>query len=109
MTSLASQQSVKSRRPAWLTRSVVGIGLASLFSDLSHEMATAVLPFFLAQQIAASSFVLGLIEGLSDGLASYFKLIGGWWTDRTGKRKPVTVIGYTLTAFATSSLAFANS
>ena len=93
----------------WLTRTVLGIGLASLFSDLSHEMATAVLPFFLAQQIAASSFVLGLIEGLSDGLASYFKLIGGWWTDRTGKRKPVAVIGYTLTALATSSLAFANS
>jgi len=69
-------------------------------------MATAVLPSFPAQQIAASSFALGLIEGLSDELASYFKLIGGWWTDRAGKRNPVAVIGYTLTASATSSLAF---
>jgi MFS family permease len=93
----------------WLSRTVLGIGLASLFSDLSHEMATTILPLFLAQQIAASAFSLGLIEGLSDGLASYFKLIGGWWTDRTGRRKPIAVVGYTLTALATSSFAFATN
>jgi len=32
----------------WLNRTVVGIGLASLFSDWSHEMATTVMPAFLA-------------------------------------------------------------
>ena len=96
-------------KSSWLTRSVLGIGLASLFSDLSHEMATTVLPLFLAQQIAASALALGLIEGLSDGLASYFKLLGGWWTDRVGKRKPIAVLGYTLTALATSSFAFATN
>ena len=28
----------------WLNRTVIGIGLASLASDWSHEIATAVLP-----------------------------------------------------------------
>jgi len=28
----------------WLNRTVLGVGLASLFSDWSHEIATAVLP-----------------------------------------------------------------
>ena len=35
-------------RRRWLNRTVLGIGLASLFSDWSHEIATAVLPTFLA-------------------------------------------------------------
>jgi MFS family permease len=96
-------------KSAWLTRSVLGIGLASLFSDLGHEMATTVLPLFLAQQIAASAFALGLIEGLSDGLSSYFKLVGGWWTDRSGKRKPLAVVGYLITALSTSSFALARN
>jgi hypothetical protein len=34
--------------PSWLNRTVVGIILATFFSDFSHEMATAVLPLFLA-------------------------------------------------------------
>jgi MFS family permease len=101
-TSYRSQKS-------WLTRTVLGIGLASLCSDLSHEMATTILPLFIAGQIAASPFALGLIEGISDGLASYFKFLGGWWTDRTGRRKPVAVAGYTLTALATSSFALATN
>jgi len=32
----------------WLNRTVLGIGLASLFSDWSHEIATTVMPAFLA-------------------------------------------------------------
>ena len=109
MTSIANQQLLKSGRHPWLTRTVLGIGLASLFSDLSHEMATAILPLFMAQHVGASAFALGLIEGLSDGLASFFKLLGGWWTDRTGRRKPIAVAGYTLTATAVSGLALAQS
>jgi nucleotide-binding universal stress UspA family protein len=40
---------VQARRPVrpWLTRGVLAIGLASPFSDLGHEAATAVLPLFL--------------------------------------------------------------
>jgi hypothetical protein len=34
--------------PRWLNRTVLGIGLASLLSDWSHEIATTVLPAFLA-------------------------------------------------------------
>ncbi len=32
---------------AWLNRTTLGISLASLLSDISHELATAVLPAFL--------------------------------------------------------------
>ena len=46
----------------WLNRTVLGIGLASLFSDWSHEMATTVMPAFLATMGVAASWV-GLING----------------------------------------------
>ncbi len=93
--------------PRWLTRGVLAIGLASFFSDISHEMATTVLPAFLALEIRATPLALGAIEGVADGLASFFKLVGGWWTDRLGRRKPVAVSGYVVTTLATASFALA--
>ena len=59
-----SDESNPSRR--WLNRTVLGIGLASLFSDWSHEMATTVMPAFLAT-MGVAAFWVGLIEGVSDG------------------------------------------
>ena len=53
----------------WLNRTVLGIGLASLFSDWSHEIATTVMPAFLAT-MGVAAFWVGLIEGVSDGLAA---------------------------------------
>lgn len=93
----------------WLSRSVLAIGVASLCSDLSHEMATTILPVFLATEIGATALALGAIEGIADGLASYFKLVGGWWTDRVGRRKPVAVSGYLVTTVATASFALATN
>jgi MFS family permease len=90
-----------------MTRGVLAIGLASFFSDVSHEMATTVLPAFLALEIRATPLALGAIEGVADGLASLFKLVGGWWTDRMGRRKPVAVSGYVVTTVATASFALA--
>jgi MFS family permease len=93
---------------SWLTRGVLGIGLASLCSDWGHEAATAVLPAFLAS-LGAPAFALGVIEGLSDGLSSFAKLAGGWIADRPELRKPTGVIGYLLTGLSTGAYALANS
>jgi MFS family permease len=90
----------------WLNRTVIGVGLTSLFSDWSHEIATAVLPAFLAT-IGAGPAWLGAIEGISDGLSSFTKLAAGHYTDRWKKRKPIAVFGYAFTALATGSFAFA--
>src|SRR5258708_6437266 len=92
---------------SWLNRTVLGVGLTSLFSDWSHETATAVLPAFLAA-IGAGPVWLGAIEGISDGLSSFTKLAAGHYTDRLKRRKPLAVFGYTFTALATASFAFAT-
>jgi MFS family permease len=92
---------------SWLNRTVLGVGLTSLFSDWSHEIATAVLPAFLAT-IGAGPVWLGAIEGIADGLSSFTKLAAGHYTDRLKRRKPLAVFGYAFTAISTASFAFAT-
>jgi MFS family permease len=91
----------------WLNRTVIGIGLASLCSDWSHEIASAILPAFLATMGAAAAW-LGFIEGTADGIASFAKLASGYYTDRLPRRKPIAVAGYVLTAIGTASIGFAS-
>jgi MFS family permease len=91
----------------WLNRTVLGVGVTSLFSDWSHEIATAILPAFLAT-IGAGPAWLGAIEGIADGLSSFAKLGSGHYTDQLKKRKPLAVFGYAFTALATASFAFAT-
>jgi MFS family permease len=95
-------------KQSWLNRTVLGVGLTSLFSDWSHETATAVLPAFLAA-IGAGPAWLGLIEGIADGMSSFAKLAAGHYTDNLKRRKPLAVFGYAVTAIATASFAFATS
>ncbi len=92
----------------WFTRGVLGIGLASLFSDWGHEAATAILPAFLAS-LGAPAVALGIIEGISDGLSSFAKLAGGWIADRPSWRKPTGIVGYCATGLSTFGYAFAQS
>jgi MFS family permease len=92
----------------WLNRTVLGIALASLFSDWSHEIATAVLPAFLGSLGVAAAW-LGLIEGVSDGLSSFAKLGSGFYTDRLPRRKPIAFVGYLVTALATATFGLATS
>ena len=92
----------------WLNRTMLGIGLASLCSDWSHEIATAVMPAFLATMGVAAAW-LGLIEGVSDGLASFAKLGSGYYTDRLQRRKPIAVIGYLVTGFGTAAFGLATT
>ena len=92
----------------WLNRTVLGIGLASLFSDWSHEIATTVMPAFLAS-MGVAAFWVGLIEGVSDGLSSFAKMASGYYTDKLRRRKPVAVIGYLVTALGTASFGLATA
>lgn len=88
---------------AWLNRTTLGTSLASLFSDVSHELATAVLPAFLTS-LGAGSAALGWVEGTADGLAAIAKLGGGVAADRFRRRKPLASIGYLVTGLGTAAM-----
>jgi len=90
----------------WLNKNVVGMGAASFLNDFCHEMATAVLPAFLAS-IGGSAVLLGIIEGGADAVSSFAKLGAGYYSDKKGIRKPIAVLGYFLTAAGKASFALA--
>lgn len=102
-----SEEPVETKPARWLNSTVLGIALASLFSDVGHEMATTAMPALLAS-VGASAAVLGLIEGLADGASSFAKLFSGLYSDRLRRRKPLAVAGYFVTASGMASFALAT-
>jgi len=96
----------------WLNRTVWGAGLTSFLSDVSYEMASAIIPTFLRLlNIPPESVgvLLGWIEGVADLSSNAVKLIIGWYSDRIGHRKPFVVAGYALTGVAFTLCALAVS
>ncbi len=91
----------------WLNRNIAAMGFTSLFSDLSHEMTTVVLPNFLIA-LGGSPATLGFIEGVADAATSFMKFLAGWYSDVLKRRKPFAVIGYVLTAVGVGLLAIAT-
>jgi MFS family permease len=100
------EERIRARTEHWLNPNVFGMGLTSFLSDAGHEMATAILPGFLAT-IGASAAALGTIEGVADAVSSFVKLGAGWYSDRIGHRKGITVLGYFLTGAAMALFALA--
>lgn len=96
-------------RTDWLTKGVGGIGTASLLSDLGHEVPTALLPRFLTQTLGASAAALGIIEGLADGLAGFFRFSGGALADDPHRRREIAVGGYVATAVLTAGIGTATA
>jgi MFS family permease len=81
-----------------LPRGVIALGFVSLFMDVSSEMVHALLPVYLTVTLGASAAMVGLIEGLGQGMAQITKLFSGVISDWVGQRKPLAVLGYSLSA-----------
>ena len=61
--------------------------------DMSSEMVYPLIPLFLAG-LGATPLIIGLIEGIAESLAAFLRVFSGWWGDRTGQEKQLTVAGY---------------
>ena len=79
------------------SKNILLLGFVSLLNDISSEIIQPVLPLFIAS-LGGGSLAVGLIGGISDGLPSLLKVLAGCWSDRLGKRKPLVVAGYALSA-----------
>jgi MFS family permease len=93
----------------WLSPGVRGIGAASFLADVGHEIPTSLLPTLLIATLGAPAAALGLIEGLSDGLAGAARLAGGAIADDPQRRRAQAVGGYTATAVLSSLIGAATT
>jgi MFS family permease len=88
-------------------RGVLALGFVSLFMDISSEMTHALLPVYLTAGLGASAAMVGLVEGLGQSTAQITKLFSGVLSDWIGRRKPLAVLGYGLSALAKPIFALA--
>ncbi len=86
---------------------VLLLGLVSLLTDLSSEMVLPILPMYIAA-LGGTAFIVGLVGGLGDSIASILKVLSGYLSDRYGTRKPFVFTGYTVAAMAKLTLAFST-
>ena len=93
----------------WLGPGVAGIGTASFLADVGHEIPTALLPSLLTATLGAPASALGLIEGVSDGLAGAARLAGGAIADDPHRRRAQAVGGYSATAVLSSLIGAATT
>ncbi len=82
-----------------INRYVFILGIVSFLTDVSSEMIFPILPIFLEKFLNASKTEIGLIEGVAIFVASLFKVLSGFISDKIGKRKLLVVLGYSLSAF----------
>lgn len=90
-------------------KEIFWLGMVSFLTDVSSEMIFAVLTIFMSAILGASSFIIGMMEGLSDFAASSLDYISGYWSDKTGKRKAFALLGYGFSTLAKGSLIFFNT
>ncbi len=74
---------------------VLLMGFVSLFTDVSSEMITAILPQFLFT-LGADVLMVSLVTGVSTAVANIIKGISGWIAEKLNRRKLFVVAGYTL-------------
>lgn len=92
-----------------LPRNVWVVTATSLLTDVSSEMLVYLVPLFLANVLKTGTAVIGLIDGIAETTASLMKIYSGWLSDRLGKRKWLTVLGYGLSTLAKPFLYFAST
>jgi MFS family permease len=91
---IAAPRARSSRRRVAVSRTVILLGLVSLFTDLSQEMVTAVLPLYLTYQVRLSPLQFGFIDGMYQGATALVRLLGGLLADRKERHKEVAATGY---------------
>lgn len=68
--------------------------------DASSELVHSLLPLYLVAGLHTSVAMIGLLEGLAEATAQIVKVLSGTLSDRLGRRKGLTLIGYGLAALS---------
>ena len=95
--------------PRRLSPNVAALGYVSMLTAMSSAMIYGLLPVFLVRVLGISIASVGLIEGMAEAAASLIKIVSGAASDWIGRRKPLVVFGYTLSAVIKTIFPIAGS
>jgi MFS family permease len=92
-----------------LPRAVWLLGWVSLATDSATEAIYPLLPFFLTQTLGASAVSLGIVEGGAEAANSILKILSGRIADRSAKKRPLVLFGYSVSSLARPFIAITTS
>jgi MFS family permease len=81
-----------------LPRKVVVLGVISLLTAMSSAMVYGLLPVFLIKSLGATTASVGFIEGVAEAMMSLTRIFSGVASDWMGRRKPLVLLGYVVSA-----------
>ncbi len=81
-----------------ISANVIILGIVSFLNDVSSEMIMPILPLFISA-LGGGGIVVGLISGIMESVSSILKVLCGFWSDKSGKRKTFIFSGYLTSAF----------
>jgi MFS family permease len=84
--------------PRGLPRHVAILGVISLLTAMSSAMVYGLLPVFLVRELGATMTTVGFIEGAAEGMMSLARIGSGLASDWMGRRKPLVLFGYAVSA-----------
>jgi len=90
-----------------ITLNILLLGIVSFLNDLSSEMITPILPFFIAS-LGGAGIATGLVGGIRDSITSLLKVVSGYISDKTGKRKQLVFSGYLMSSIFKTLLALSK-
>lgn len=90
-------------RPVWL------LGWVSLATDSATEAIYPLLPFFLTTVLGAGAVSLGIVEGAAEAVNSVLKIWSGRVADRSPRKRPIVLLGYSISSFARPFIALTTS
>jgi hypothetical protein len=79
-----------------LRKNIFFLGLVSLFNDFSSEMVFSVIPAFFVSVLKAGAGSLGIVDGAAEAASNIFKIYSGALSDKFQSRKPLVIVGYSL-------------
>lgn len=85
-----------------ISKQVFYLGIVSFFTDFASEMLYPITPIFLTSILGASMSIVGIIEGIAEVTAGFFKGYFGALSDKLDKRKIFVVTGYSTSGLVKS-------
>jgi MFS family permease len=96
-------------QPSPLPRPVRLLGWVSLLTDAATEAVYPLLPVFITQVLGGPPVALGIVEGAADATSSALRVMSGRWSDRIGARKPIVLLGYSLSSLVRPFIAITST
>jgi len=87
---------------------IILLGIVSFLNDLSSEMILPILPMFIAS-LGGAGIAVGLIGGVRESVTSLLKVVSGYISDKTGKRRRLVFTGYFLSSIFKVMLALSKA